>query len=140
MHGQCQRMKSPCLCWKVKAVCTYFKYKKKEKSIIDFLNDKQCMLSFRTTRGATLNQVSYIRWHLYDGSVVKLFYIIENSNIILGNEVDGNTFTTKPSSSTNSEKQKRRACQILHEMEEDFRVKDDLGLLLLTCECSFLCL
>lgn len=56
--------------------------------------------SFSSIRN-NLDQVSDIHWHLLDLSVVELFNVLQGSLVLLGNEVDGSSFTSESTTSTN---------------------------------------
>jgi hypothetical protein len=51
---------------------------------------------------AGLDEVGDVEGHLVNVGVVELFNVLEGADILLGHEVDGNSLTTKTSSTSNT--------------------------------------
>jgi hypothetical protein len=49
-----------------------------------------------------LNQVSNIHWHLFNLSVIKLLNVLQGSLVFCSHEVDGSSFPTESTSSSDS--------------------------------------
>lgn len=63
---------------------------------------------FDTRRGARerelkiLDEVGNIHWHLINACVVKFLDVVKGAFVIVGDEVDGNTFTAETTTTSNS--------------------------------------
>ena len=47
-----------------------------------------------------LNQISDIKWDRFDICIVELFYVCQNPMLLISQEVDSNSLSTEPSTST----------------------------------------
>lgn len=52
----------------------------------------------------SLDQIGYVAGHFFDSCVVVLFKFLQCTTIIVGDEVDGNTFAAETTTSTDSER------------------------------------
>ena len=50
------------------------------------------------------NQICHIHWHLLDDRVIERLDVLKRSSVFSGNKVDGRSFTSETTSSTNPSK------------------------------------
>lgn len=71
---------------------------------------------------AQLNQFGNVGWHLLNLSIVVLFDLLQHGNVLLGDEIDGNTLATETAGTTN-------AMQVVGLVDGEVVVDDDGNLL-----------